>query len=122
MERPTIPRALLAVVYAFHVLLGVYAFATRGLNIIQGVLIVMSVITLLAILNYAGNWARITGLVYAALFGIVGAGGTWLGLRSLLQGTTQQVGTAVIGLALLALGIWTFLSLRRGRKKSEQAA
>ena len=114
----SIPRALLATVYVLYCAAGVFSVVTGRASLLGSVFLAAGIVTLLALVGKAGRWARITGLVLGAILSLIGLAGTIAGIWTVLAGDASAIGLLVIGLALLALGGSTLVSLRADLKAS----
>ena len=114
MPKLTVPRIVLSIVYMLYVAAGIYSFANGGFTPVRGVFLILGAVTLAAVAGYPARWARITGLAFGGVLSLLGGAATAFALLGILnRDGPQALPILGAGIALTALGAWTFVHLRK---------
>ena len=89
------------VLYLFYIMFGIYKFVDGGVTIIRIVLMALSFITILALAGRAGEWARLTAIVFAGAMLLLGFALIGMSIWSALA-TENFIGFLLLGGIIIA--------------------
>lgn len=122
MERLSIPRVILAIVYLAFAAMGAFSVFSGDLSIARLGMLAAVVITLLALVRKLGRWAQIVGLIVGSLYTVIGVAMLGLGVWAMADGNEDAAAMLIVAPLLLGLGVPTILSLRADmRSRSAEA-
>lgn len=104
--------SVLATLYALYIVAGIYMFVTRGLSIVQLVVLAITVITILALTRRFGNWTRIVGLVYSSLMLFIGVTLIGFGVWKVVTDSSEFIAFVALGALTGAISAATIWALR----------
>lgn len=119
--RLSISTSVLASIYALQIIIGIYAFSRGQFTVVRGVILVLSIITVVALTRPGPRWMTLVGQLYGGMFVLIGVAGVVLGLRSVLQGDHSTLVPEIIGIAFGGIGAWTIVALRKNSPENDTA-
>ena len=111
--------SVLATLYALYVVAGIYMFVTRGLSIVQLVVLAFVIFTILALTQRFGNWMRIVGLVYSSLMLFVGITLIGFGVWKVVTDSSEYIAFVALGALTGAISAATIWALRAPSRAHE---
>ena len=110
--------SILVTVWSLYGAVGLFSLVSGEFSIVRLAMLALVVITIVALIGKAGEWARIAGLVFSGLLLLAGLAFIGFGVWSWVTGRPELLALALIGIGFAGISAWTIWTLRRSTAAS----